>query len=214
LTCYHSPESSPIRVTTSGNASLFHGVPDWVYEEEVFSADYALWWSPDSTKVAFLRLDETTVDEFTFPVYNPSDDSFAVVPYTHDVVMKYPKPGYNNPLVSVHIFDLSGYQANGQANTGDFPDDAATSQLDWDGRHPVEDSIIFEVTWVANQSLIIKEINRNADNGSVILFDLTAGVNAGRVRGQVVRKLGKTGEEGDNGWVDCVCCDFIDDDRL
>jgi len=50
---------SPIRVTSNGNASLFNGVPDRVHEEEVFSSDFALWWSPDSTKVAFLHLDET-----------------------------------------------------------------------------------------------------------------------------------------------------------
>ena len=62
-----------MRVTTSGNASLFHGVPDWVYEEEVFSADFALWWAPDASKLAFLAFDETAVDEFTFPIYNSED---------------------------------------------------------------------------------------------------------------------------------------------
>ena len=50
--------SLPVRVTSTGNTSLFNGVPDWVYEEEVFSADYALWWSPDSHKIAFLSFDE------------------------------------------------------------------------------------------------------------------------------------------------------------
>src|ERR1700733_3808207 len=111
LTCYNSQESSPIRVTTSGNASLFHGVPDWVYEEEVFASDYALWWSPDSKKVAFLAFDETLVDEYVFPIYNPTQDSSAIIPYTTDVVMKYPKPGYKNPLVSLHVFDLERYES-------------------------------------------------------------------------------------------------------
>jgi|ERR1700722_238072 len=203
------PGIIPIRVTESGNTSLFHGIPDWVYEEEVFAADYALWWSPDSSKVAFLRLDETTVDDYTFPIYNPTDDSFAVVPYTKDVVMKYPKPGYNNPLVSVHVFDLAGYLEDHDAESTGLPAANSTIELDWEGRHSTEDSVIFEVAWVANQSLILKEVNRNADSGSVVLFDLSIDARSNRVHGQVVRKLGKEGEEGDDGWIECVCCSLV-----
>lgn len=191
----------PIRVTTSGNASLFHGVPDWVYEEEVFASDHTLWWSPDSTKIAFLALDETAVPEFTFPVYNPTDDNDAIVPYTHDVVMKYPKPGYPNPLVSVHVFDLSGYLARGL--TSDAAVAQSTVTLDWDGRHPSNDSIVQEVAWVGNTTLILKEVNRNADDGSVVLFEINTS-NLLRDRGKVVRKLGKHGEQGDDGWIDHV----------
>lgn len=195
-----SDDLDPIRVTTSGNASLFHGVPDWVYEEEVFASDHTLWWSPDSSKVAFLALDETAVPEFSFPIYNPTDSNDAIIPYTHDVVMKYPKPGYSNPLVSVHIFDLSGYLVRGQIS-----DSAAESTLtlDWDGRHPSNDSIIQDVTWVGNTTLVLKEVNRNADDGNVVLFELNTS-NMLRDNGKVVRKLGKEGEQGDGGWIDHV----------
>lgn len=198
-------------MTTSGNASLFHGVPDWVYEEEIFSADYALWWSPDSSKVAFLALDETAVPEFTFPIYNPTDDSNAVIPYTDDVVMKYPKPGYNNPLVSVHIFDLNKYLEI-DAGSG-IAAEYETLTLDWDHRHPVTDSIISEVTWVGNSSLILKEVNRNADDGNVVLFELE-GDSLARAQGNVVRKLGKYGEQGDNGWIDHVCLLSVNEGHL
>ncbi|PSS03331.1 hypothetical protein PHLCEN_2v4005 [Hermanssonia centrifuga] len=191
---------SPIRVTSSGNASLFHGVPDWVYEEEVFSGDSALWWSPDSARVAFLRFDETAVDEFTFPVYNPTEDSYAVVPYPEHVTMKYPKPGYNNPLVSVHVFELARYVEDTAA--GDLEQVAleqSTLELTWEGRHEVNNSVIAEIAWVGNSTLIVKEVNRAATNGSVVLFSLDAGaVNIGRV----VRKLGKDGEQGDDGWIE------------
>jgi dipeptidyl aminopeptidase len=199
-----SPEETPIQVTNSGNASLFHGIPDWVYEEEVFASDYALWWSPNSTKVAFLRLDETSVDEFTFPIYNPTENSYEVVPYTKDATMKYPKPGYSNPLVSVHVFDLGKYMEGGNIDVAGFPA-GSTIELDWEGRQPKTDSIIFEVTWVANDSLILKEMNRNADIGNVVLFDLSTDARGGFTHGQVVRTLGKDGEEGDEGWIECVC---------
>lgn len=177
-------------------------MPDWVYEEEVFSADYALWWSPDSSRVAFLRLDETLVDEFKFPIYNPSEDSSRVFPYTEEVVMKYPKPGYNNPIVSVHVFDLAKYLNEdpfGMLNG--FPIEEATVTLDWEDRLPESDSVIMEVAWVGNANLIVKEVSRAADMGNVAYFDLQAD---GSGKGRVVRKLGKTGEQGDDGWIESV----------
>ncbi|KAF8141399.1 dipeptidyl aminopeptidase [Boletus edulis] len=178
-----SASTSSIRVTTSGNASLFHGVPDWIYEEEVLSQDFALWWSPDSSKIAFLRLDETAVEEYSFPIYNPTEDSYAVIPYTEDVVIKYPKPGYNNPLVSVHVFDLEAYLSQSES--------APTTDAD-DGT----------VAWVDNSTLVLKEVTRAADHGNVVLFDLGVASPGGIVTGKVVRKLGIDGEEGDRGWID------------
>ncbi|ETW78834.1 dipeptidyl aminopeptidase [Heterobasidion irregulare TC 32-1] len=196
-----SASSTPIRITASGNASLFHGVPDWVYEEEVFGADYALWWSPDSSKIAYLALDETLVDEFIFPIYNPTNDANAVIPYTEQVTMKYPKPGYNNPLVSVHVFDVARYLQE-RAIVEDVLADEFTLELDWSGRHPKNNSIITEVTWVGNNSLLVKESNRNADVGNVVWFNLDDTRMAGKDFGRVVRKLGKGGEHGDNGWIE------------
>lgn len=184
-------------------------MPDWVYEEEVFSADYALWWSPDSRKVAFLALDETQVPEFTFPIYNPTDDSNTVNPYTTELVMKYPKPGYPNPLVSVHVFDLERYLDehdidDDELATTEFPAVNNTLTLDWENRHPVTNSIVQEIAWVGNSTLILKEVNRNSDDGNVVLFDLEASSTRQRSTGRVVRKLGKKGEQGDDGWIDHV----------
>ncbi|RPD57299.1 dipeptidyl aminopeptidase [Lentinus tigrinus ALCF2SS1-7] len=202
-----SPFDMPVRVTTSGNASLFHGVPDWVYEEEVFSADFTLWWAPDSSKLAFLAFDETAVDEFTFPIYNPTEDSYAVVPYPDSVTMKYPKPGYNNPLVSVHVFQMDEYlssvrQAGGASNvnTTDVAQEA-TLELNWDGRQAADNSIIAEVAWVSPSTLLVKEVTRAAEDGSVVFFDLnTQPANIGKI----VRELGRNGEQGDDGWIDAT----------
>ena len=177
-------------------------MPDWVYEEEIFSRDFALWWSPDSSKIAFLSFDETAVPEFTFPIYNPTDDPNAVIPYTTEVTMKYPKPGYNNPLVSVHVFDVKRFLDQNAASG--LAVDQETLTLDWSGRHAINDSIIAEVAWVGNHSLILKEVNRNADDGHVILFDLSEANLAARTQGKAVRKLGKNGEQGDDGWIEHV----------
>ncbi|KAG6885763.1 hypothetical protein C0993_010275 [Termitomyces sp. T159_Od127] len=200
-----TPTSPPIRVTSSGNASVFNGVPDWVYEEEIFSSDFALWWSPDATKLAFLVFDETKVDTYNFPIYNPTEHSDAVIPYTSDVRMKYPKPGYNNPIVSVHVFDLGQHLEDAALATVTGSELSAvenTYELEWPDRHPEDDSVILEIAWVGNLSLIVKEVNRNANDGNVVLFDMNNSTSWSQ--GKVVRKLGKKGEEGDRGWIDNV----------
>ncbi|GJE93852.1 dipeptidyl aminopeptidase [Phanerochaete sordida] len=198
----HPSSSEPIQITSSGNASLFHGVPDWVYEEEVFSADYALWWSPDSAKLAYLRFDETAVDEFTFPVYNPTENSYEVVPYPGHVTMKYPKPGYSNPLVSIHVFELDRYE---DMKTAGDPEDVAVAEasleLTWDHRLAPESRVVQDVTWVSNSTLLVEELDRSAVNGSIVLFNLQ---DAASGHGQIVRTLGQGGEEGDDGWIEAI----------
>ncbi|KAK0550946.1 Dipeptidyl peptidase 4 [Tilletia horrida] len=102
-----TPRSRPIRITNDGAESIFNGVPDWVYEEEVFSSDFALWPSPTGSHLAYLRLDETDVPIYEYPIYNPDFfKSGKTKPYVEKVKMKYPKPGYPNPVVSVHSVDL------------------------------------------------------------------------------------------------------------
>ncbi|KAG8771833.1 hypothetical protein FRC15_003139, partial [Serendipita sp. 397] len=156
-----SPGNDPVRITEGGNSTIFHAIPDWVYEEEVYSSNFALWWSSKGSKVSFLRFDETDVNDFTYPIYNPTDDADTVVPYPRQVTMKYPKPGYNNPLVTVHLFDLDGYlEAAGGANAKGH-----TWQLSWDDQRPETDSIIQEVAWINDDTLIIKEVNRSGDAG-------------------------------------------------
>lgn len=85
-----SSSSSPphVRVTTDGSHTIFNGVPDWVYEEEVLESDTALWWSPDGERIAFLRSDESKVHDFKLQYYNPSDDAFKVHQYQTELDMK------------------------------------------------------------------------------------------------------------------------------
>ena len=87
-------------VTTDGVRNrIINGAPDWVYEEE-FSFHVALWWSPNSENLAFLRFDETDVASFSMDVYGselyPSQQKF-----------KYPKAGEANSKVTLHAYSLS-----------------------------------------------------------------------------------------------------------
>jgi len=77
-----------IRVTDDGSPVIFNGVPDWVYEEEVFSSDSALWWSPDGNTVAYLRSDEADVPDYKLQYYNPGKDAFEIHQFPTEVDMK------------------------------------------------------------------------------------------------------------------------------
>lgn len=55
--------------------------------EEVLAQNFALWWSPDATHLAYLRLDETDVPELHIPFYTLEDDDG----YPTEKSIKYPK---------------------------------------------------------------------------------------------------------------------------
>lgn len=103
-------------LTEDGSDSILNGKLDWVYQEEIFGrGNYkGFWWSPDSRRIALLRLDESAVSTFTV-VDHIEKDTFRVKPeITH-----YPKAGDPNPSVrfltvdvdsgSRKEADLSGY---------------------------------------------------------------------------------------------------------
>jgi dipeptidyl-peptidase-4 len=89
-------------LTTDGNAQLLNGKLDWIYQEEVFGrgAYRGFWWSPDSTRLAFLQLDETRVPEMTVVDHVPTTQ---VVEQTD-----YPRPGDPNPGVRLGIVTSTG----------------------------------------------------------------------------------------------------------
>ena len=58
------------RLTTDGSEHVFNGRLDWVYEEELASRTGRSYeWSPDSSSIAYLRLDESRVD--SYPLVRP-----------------------------------------------------------------------------------------------------------------------------------------------
>ncbi|XP_045459400.1 venom dipeptidyl peptidase 4-like [Melitaea cinxia] len=98
--------SAPLQVSTTGQRGvIYNGVPDWVYEEEVFGSNNALWFSSNGTKMAYATFNDTNVRVMKIPhfgVPGSLDDQ-----YTEHRDIRYPKPGTNNPLVSVSLRDLA-----------------------------------------------------------------------------------------------------------
>jgi dipeptidyl-peptidase-4 len=90
------------RLTTDGSPKILNARLDWVYQEELYGRGNfeAYWWSPDSTKLAYLRLDENPVPEFTVVDHIPYAQTVEVTPY--------PKAGDPNPNVRLGVIDAAG----------------------------------------------------------------------------------------------------------
>ncbi|MCS6862086.1 MAG: DPP IV N-terminal domain-containing protein, partial [Abditibacteriales bacterium] len=90
-----------IAVTTDGNEKtrIKYGTASWVYGEELGQTT-AMWWSPDSKKIAFYRFDESQVRDYYITLNHLQvQNTLEVEPF--------PKPGTPNPVVDVLIYDLA-----------------------------------------------------------------------------------------------------------
>lgn len=87
------------RVTASGSLAILNGVASWEYEEEIFSASEALWWSTNSSYLAYGQFNVSSVPNFTIPFYIDA-------PYTSQLELPYPCPGYTNSLLRMFVFHV------------------------------------------------------------------------------------------------------------
>lgn len=84
-------------LTADGGANIINGTSDWVYEEELDLRD-AFRWSPDGTRIAFWRLDQTAIR----PFYLIDDDSL----YPELGPVRYPKAGTPNSEVRIGVVEV------------------------------------------------------------------------------------------------------------
>jgi dipeptidyl aminopeptidase len=195
-----SDDKATIKVTTDGSKDLFNGIPDWVYEEEVFADNKALWWSEDGQHLAFLRTNETNVPEYPLQYFasRPSGESPSeeLENYPELDFIKYPKAGAPNPVVNLQFFDLGKEEV--------FSVDIENGSAD-------DDRLITEVIWAGDEQVLIRETNRESDVLKMIL------INVKRRSGRVVRELDVFKLDG--GWFEVVCfrspgdCQFTDSAR-
>lgn len=162
------------QITFDGGEHLFYGRPDWVYEEEVFSGASALWWSLNGKYLGFLKTNDTLVPEFPIPYFaKHGDDGVSEGAYPDLVKIKYPKPGFANPKVSMmflKVGDESAYEV-------DFDDD--------------EEKLITEVVWSDKDEVLVRMTNRESDTLKIGLL------NAEKRTARIVRE---SNTSSDGGW--------------
>jgi dipeptidyl-peptidase-4 len=88
-------------LSTEGNAQtrIKYGTASWVYGEEL-SQNTAMWWSPDSKKIAYYRFDESKAPDYFLQM-----DQTKL--YSSEDIEAYPKSGEPNPVADIFIYDLA-----------------------------------------------------------------------------------------------------------
>ncbi|KAI1177495.1 dipeptidyl peptidase IV N-terminal region-domain-containing protein [Nemania sp. FL0916] len=151
-----------VTITKDGGPEYFYGIPDWVYEEEVFGDNSATWWSKTGDFIAYLRTNETLVPEYPiqFFIDRPSGEQPPPGQETYPEVqqLKYPKAGSPNPFVDLLFYDMA---------KGD------TFEVQIEGGFAQDDLLITDITWAGNK-VLIKETNRVSDVMRVVLVDVIA----------------------------------------
>jgi dipeptidyl-peptidase-4 len=96
------------RLTQDGSETVHNGNLDWVYEEEIANRmGRSYEWSPDSSAIAFIRLDETRVHQ------TPIVDYLAVPAAVK--MQRYPKAGAQNAIPAFRVVRLDGTPAGAVA---------------------------------------------------------------------------------------------------
>jgi dipeptidyl-peptidase-4 len=145
------------RLTTDGGDKILNGILDWVYEEEIYGRGnrHAFWWSPDSSRLAFLRLDDRPV-----PPYVTVDD----IPYDQVVEhWDWPKAGDPNPLATLGVVAAGG------------------GKITWvkTDAYPETDRLIVGVGWSPDSTRVVYHVT---DRIQTWLDLNTADVNTGTAR--------------------------------
>jgi dipeptidyl aminopeptidase len=172
-----------IPITKDGGDNLFYGVPDWVYEEEVFQGNTGTWWSTDGKFVAFLRTNESAVPEYPIQYFLSRPSGKKPPPglesYPEVSQIKYPKPGSPNPIVNLQFYDVE----KNEVFSFDMPEDFVD-----------EERIIIEIVWASEGKVLIRETNRESDVVKIFVMDTKA--RTGKlVRSDDIAAL-------DGGWVE------------
>ncbi len=108
------------QLTHDGREEWMNGQLDWVYPEEL-DIHTAYWWSPDSSQIAYLQMDERPVTKYPLVNY---------LSYTGETqTMRYPKAGGANPIVRVGVVPVAGGSTRWMDTGGDR--NVYLARVDW-----------------------------------------------------------------------------------
>lgn len=141
------------RLTFDGSNTILNGYASWVYYEEILgrSSKYcSFWWSPDSKKIAYMRMDQSMVPFFLIV---SEEGIHGLVDST-----RYPKVGDPNPEVKIGIVNAEG----GKTIWADF--------------NEKDDQYFGKPYWRPNsQSLLVQWMNRKQDELKIYDVDINSG---------------------------------------
>ena len=138
------------QITNDGKTNqIINGTCDWVYEEE-FGFTKGFYWSPEGSKIAFYRFDESKVKEFMLTYYGDL--------YPEEYRYKYPKAGEDNSIVEIFVYDLE----SGKTTKMDIGNET--------------DQYIPRIKWTNDDNLLaIQRLNRLQNHLDILIANATTG---------------------------------------
>jgi dipeptidyl-peptidase 4 len=150
-----------------------NGTASWVYGEELAQRT-AMWWSPDSRKLAYYRFDESKVPDY----YIQFDQTKL---QSRVDVEAYPKAGVDNPIVDLFVYDLATKK---------------TTRVDVRSGKPFDNDVVghyvYRISWSPDGTELL--FNRTNRRQNVLEF-AAANPDSGATR-VIIR------EEWPTGWVE------------
>lgn len=128
--------------------NILNGEVDWVYEEEL-EARSNYFWSPDSSQIVFLQMDETRVPT------SPITDFLPINPAVEN--QKYPKPGDPNPVVKLGVVSARG------------------GNVKWISLTDNQDSYIPRFGWLRDGIIWAELLNRTQDTLELYFIESKSG---------------------------------------
>jgi dipeptidyl-peptidase-4 len=137
------------RLTSNGSETLLNGEMDWVYPEEL-ELSTAWWWSPDSSRIAYMQFDISR--EPIFPQVSLLDSRAKPEPE------RYPQPGDPNADVRIGIVPPSG----GSTRWMDLGD--------------TRDHLLARVEWLpSSREIAVERLNRIQNRLDLLIADAASG---------------------------------------
>jgi dipeptidyl-peptidase-4 len=157
IAAFDGSNERPVTRDLSEFPRIKYGVASWVYGEELGQTT-AIWWSPDSRRLAFYRFDEGEVRDFYVQMNQ------TAIQDTMDIEA-YPKAGAANPVADVLVYDIAT---------------SRTTTIDVRDGRPFDDEVmghyVFGVEWSPGaDELVMQRSNRRQQVIELIACDPASG---------------------------------------
>jgi dipeptidyl-peptidase-4 len=148
---------SPITTDGSAENRIKYGTASWVYGEEL-NQRTAMWWSPDSKRLAYYRFDESKVPDYFITLNQTRLQS------TVDTEA-FPVAGVPNPIVDLYVYDVTAKQS---------------SKVDVRSGKPFDNTVVghyvYHVEWAQNgRELLFLRMNRLQNVMEVVAAEAATG---------------------------------------
>jgi dipeptidyl-peptidase-4 len=145
--------SGEIELTTDGSEAnrTKNGSASWVYGEEL-RQNTAMWWSPDGSKLAYYRFDESGVKDYYLQMEQTEIQSSLDIE-------AYPKAGTPNPVVELFVYDLVS---------------GTTTEIDVRDGQPFTNDVVGHYVYAVEWSPDGNEVTFNRTNRRQNIMEFTA----------------------------------------